>query len=162
MRGKSKSDRIVHHDIDENGDLERVWGDDAGTISTYANAFNYNVSGAIEKMRLGNGRWETAQYNTRLQITKIGLGMGSNSQDLLKLEFDYGTNTQNNGNLREQKITVPTLGSTSGFAATQEYSYDALNRLLVAEEKISNSTTWKQTFTMDRYGNRRYDAAMMF
>lgn len=109
-------------------------------------------------MRLGNGRWETAHYNSRQQITRVGLGTGSNTQNLLKLELDYGDNTENNGNLLEQKITVPTVGVTAGFTATQEYSYDALNRLLVAEEKILSSTTWKQTFTMDRYGNRRYDA----
>lgn len=81
------SGREINHEIDENGDLERVWGNKSGTISTYANAFNYNVSGAIESMRLGNGKWETAQYNSRQQITKIGLGTGANTQNLLKLEL---------------------------------------------------------------------------
>ena len=83
------SGREINHEINADGDLSRVWGDNSGTISTYANAFNYNVSGAIEKVRLGNGRWETAQYNSRMQITQIGLGMGSSTQNRLKL-FDRG------------------------------------------------------------------------
>jgi len=110
-------------------------------------------------MKLGNGKWETAVYNNRMQVTQIGLGTGSNNASLLKLEYNYGTNTQNNGSIREQKITVPTVGGTSGFTATQTYTYDDLNRLSVAEEKVSGNTTWKQTFTIDRYGNRRFDAA---
>ena len=61
--------------------------------------------------------------------------------------------------MREQKITVPTVGQATGFTATQTYLYDDLNRLQSAEEKVSGSTTWKQTFTIDRYGNRRFDAA---
>ncbi|MFH4338806.1 hypothetical protein WAJ35_25855, partial [Acinetobacter baumannii] len=33
----------------------------------------------------------------------------------------------------------------------------SLNRLKSAEEIISSQTSWKQTFTFDRYGNRRFD-----
>ncbi len=149
------SGRTVNYDINADGDLSRVWGQKASTVTTYANAFNYNVSGAVEKMRLGNGKWETAQYNDRLQITQIGLGAGSNDTSLLKLEYGYGNNTLNNGNLRSQKI------SFNGLAQPfeQTYTYDDLNRLQVAEEKVSGNTTWKQTFTIDRYGNRRFDDA---
>ena len=106
-------------------------------------------------MQLGNGRWETESYNNRLQVTQIGLGSTNSTQNLLKLEYSYGTNTQNNGNLREQKITVP--GITNPFI--QSYTYDDLNRLQSAEEKVLTTTTWKQTFTIDRYGNRKFDAA---
>ena len=105
-------------------------------------------------MQLGNGRWETYSYNNRQQITQIGLGTTDSTQDLLKLEYGYGTATENNGSLRSQKI------SFSGLASPfeQTYTYDDLNRLQVAEEKVSGSTTWKQTFTIDRYGNRRFDS----
>lgn len=65
--------------------------------------------------------------------------------------------TKDYGSMREQKITVPTANGTAGFTATQTYSYDALNRLGSAEETIAGSTTWKQTFEIDRYGNRRFD-----
>ncbi len=73
----------------------------------------------------------------------------------MKLEYGYGTNTQNNGSLRSQKISFN--GLTQPFEQT--YAYDDLNRLLSAEEKVNNATTWKQTFQYDRYGNRRFDAA---
>ena len=43
---------------------------------------------------------------------------------------------------------------------TQSYVYDSLNRLQIAEEKdVSNQATWKQTYTFDRYGNRRFNQA---
>ncbi len=59
--------------------------------------------------------------------------------------------------MREQKITVPTVGATSGFTAIQTYTYDDLNRLGSATETISSTQTWKQTFEYDRYGNRRFN-----
>ena len=65
----------------------------------------------------------------------------------------------NNGSMKTQTITVPTVGGDTGFTATQSYAYDSLNRLQSAAETVSGSQTWKQTFTFDRYGNRRFDAA---
>jgi RHS repeat-associated protein len=66
--------------------------------------------------------------------------------------------------IREQKITVPTVGANPGFTATQTFSYDSLNRIQSATENLtptggSSTQTWKQTFSIDRYGNRRFDAA---
>jgi hypothetical protein len=73
--------------------------------------------------------------------------------------LSYGTTTQNNGSLREQKITVPQVGGNQGFTAIQSYTYDDLNRIQSATETISGNQTWKQAFVIDRYGNRRFDAA---
>ena len=36
----------------------------------------------------------------------------------------------------------------------QTYAYDALNRLQSAEEAVGATSTWKQVYTYDRYGNR--------
>ncbi|MDI1240474.1 MAG: RHS repeat-associated core domain-containing protein [bacterium] len=113
-------------------------------------------------MRLGNGKWENTVFNSRLQPIQIGLGNGVNSQNVLKLEYSYGT-TQNNGNVQSQTITIP--GVTLPFV--QNYTYDSLNRLESAEEKPSgwsNCTAdptkcWKQTFKYDRYGNRNFNTA---
>jgi hypothetical protein len=63
-----------------------------------------------------------------------------------------------------QTITVPTVGTITGFTAVQNYSYDQLNRLKDATEMItphggSQTQSWKQTFTFDRYGNRNFDEA---
>jgi hypothetical protein len=110
---------------------------------------------AVEKMKLGNSRWETAQYNNRQQITQIGLGSGAGDTSLLKLEYGYGTSSQNNGSLREQTISFDGLADPF----EQTYTYDDLNRLQVAEEKVDGATTWKQTFEIDRYGNRRFDTS---
>ncbi len=61
--------------------------------------------------------------------------------------------------MTKQTITVPTVGASTGFTAVQNYTYDSLNRLKSAEETISSQTSWKQTFTFDRYGNRNFDEA---
>lgn len=148
------SGRTVSYEFDQDGDLARIAGQTANGAKTYANSFKYNSSGAIESMRLGNGKWETARYNERLQIMQIGLGNSSADASLLNLEYGYGTNEQNNGSLRSQKI------SFNGLAQPFEqiYTYDDLNRLLSAEETVNNQTTWRQSFIYDRYGNRRFDA----
>ncbi len=74
----------------------------------------------------------------------------------MKLNFDYGL-ADNNGNVKSQAITTPTVGNVAGFTATQNYTYDSLNRLKSAVETIPNQTGWKQTFIYDRYGNRTFD-----
>ena len=70
-------------------------------------------------MQLGNGLWETEEYNERLQVKQIGLGMTDSTQGLLKLEYAYNTtgNDDDNGALLEQKITVPAVGTNLTFHA---------------------------------------------
>ena len=157
------SQRKVQVTLNQNGDLSQVQSkkDANHGYWTYANNFSRDSAGNVTKMQLGNFRWETASFNNRQQVTQIGLGSLNNSQDLLKLEYSYATpsTTNNNGSLREQKITVPTVGSTSGFTATQSYAYDYLNRLGSATETVSSTQTWKQTFSYDAFGNRRFDTS---
>ena len=124
-----------------------------GSWQTRANNFTYNAAGAVTSMQLGNGRWESTQFNSRLQPTQIALGTTQNATDLLKLNYSYGT-TDNNGNVQSQTITVP--GVAHPFV--QAYTYDELNRLKSATETQNGTQTWKQTFTFDRYGNRNFDA----
>ncbi len=149
------SGRTVKTDYNQDGDVSSIWGTVGTQNRLYVNGISYNSSGAMERLRLGNGKWETMIYNNRLQVTEIGLGSSATDKSLLKLEYDYGTNTQNNGSLRSQKISFS--GLSQPFEQT--YIYDDLNRLQSAEEKVSTTTTWKQTFTYDRYGNRRFDTA---
>ncbi len=153
------SGRVVKNTLDNDGELAQVQSKKANdTFRNYANSFNYTASGAVSSMRLGNGLWENTSFNARLQPTQIGLGSGATSQNLLKLNYDYGS-TANNGNVQSQTITVPTVGANTGFTATQTYTYDSLNRLKDAKEMIGTTETWKQTFTFDRYGNRNFDEA---
>ncbi len=153
------SGRVVKNTLDNDGDLQQVQSKKANdTFRNYANSFNYTAAGAVSAMRLGNGRWENTQFNSRLQPIQIGLGSSATNQSLLKLNYDYGS-TDNNGNVKSQTITVPMNGANTGFTAIQTYTYDSLNRLKDAKEMIGTAQTWKQTFTFDRYGNRRFDEA---
>ena len=107
-------------------------------------------------MQLGNGKWESTRFNSRLQPTQIALGTVQSRTDKFRLDYSYGTTT-NNGNVQSQTIAVPTVGSNQGFTATQSYTYDSLNRLKDAKEMIGTIEAWKQTFVYDRYGNRNFD-----
>ena len=163
------STRVVKNTLNADGELSQVQSKKNANSGywTYADNFTYNASGAVTKMQLGNGHWETAEYDDkRLQVKMIGLGTTSGDQNLLRLDFEYtgpspSTNIadRNNGGMRKQTITVPTVGSNQTFTATQTYTYDSLNRIQSATETIGGTQTWKQTFSIDRYGNRRFDAA---
>jgi RHS repeat-associated protein len=168
------SGRVVKNTLSNDGDLSQVQSRKANdTFRNYANSFNYTAAGAVSSMRLGNGKWENTTFNSRLQPIQIGLGSSATNQDLLKLDYEYGVlNTgtgqviagTNNGNLAKQTITVQNTATVNGFSATQYYAYDSLNRIQTASENLTPNgqaayNFWKQTFTYDRFGNRRFDAA---
>lgn len=128
----------------------------AGAAATDpTNRIKYAAHGAVEEMKLGNGLWEHATFNTRLQAVQIGLGTASTDSSRLRLDLGYGT-TNNNGNLRSQSITI-----AGSLTLSQNYVYDDLNRLDTAREvKPVNGTeteTWKQRFTYDQFGNRAFN-----
>ena len=135
------SGRVVKNVLDNDGNLSQVQSKKAnGTFQNYANSFSYTAAGAVSSMRLGNGKWESTTFNSRLQPTQIALGASAGNTNLLKLDYSYGS-TQNNGNVQTQTITVPTVGINPGFTATQTYNYDSLNRLKQATEEISGGRT---------------------
>jgi RHS repeat-associated protein len=150
------SGRIVKNVLNNDGTLELVESkkNSSSGYWSYANSFTYNPAGAVTSMQLGNGRWESTQFNSRLQPTRIALGTTPGALDKLQLDYTYST-TANNGNVQSQTITVPGMN----YPLVQAYTYDSLNRLSAATETSNSSQTWKQTFTYDRYGNRRFDEA---
>lgn len=155
--------RVVKNTFDQDGKLSQVQSkkNSAAGYWKYAGKFLRDAAGNVTKMQLGNGLWETASFNERLQVKQIGLGTVGSIQNRLKLEFSYDSTSSgrdNNGSLRKQTITVPAAGPTPGFTAVQTYAYDDLNRLIMAEEKVASVTRWKQTFEIDRFGNREIDA----
>ena len=160
------SGRVVRNVLDNDGELSVVQSKkntNAG-FWNYAQHLTYTAAGAVSSMQLGNGRWESTVFNSRLQPEQIALGSTKNATDKLKLNFSYTTtptSTDNNGNILSQTVTVPTEtrgGMTyDGFTATQTYTYDSLNRIKTAEETIPGQTGWKQTYKYDRYGNRNFD-----
>ncbi len=100
---------------------------------------------------------ESAQFNSRFQITQIGLGNSPTDTGLWKINYDYGElnpdgttvdASKNIGQIAKQTITVP----TTNFVQT--FRYDAVNRLTEAKEATGGSQNWIQTFGYDLYGNR--------
>ena len=151
------SGREVNNFFDDAGDVSAVSGRvPTKSYRTYISNIDYDFTstGATSQVQLGNGRWESTEFNKRLQPTQIALGTTQGATNLLKLNYSYGS-TNNNGNMVSQTITVPTVGENDGFTAVQNYTYDGLNRLLNATETSNSTTTWQQTFTYDRFGNRQ-------
>ncbi|MBK7706139.1 MAG: hypothetical protein IPJ30_10240 [Acidobacteria bacterium] len=148
------SGRAVRNTLDNDGDLIQVQSRKANdTLRNYANGFTYTAAGAVAAMRLGNGKWESTEFNSRLQPTRIGLGGSASDQSLLKLDYTYGVivngqlhTAKNNGNIQSQTTTVPTVGTSTGFMAVQTYNYDALNRIDEAKEVIGSTEIWKQDY----------------
>lgn len=152
------SGRVVKNTLDENGDLATVESrkNIDSPLTVYLDQIKYTASGDVKESRLGNGLWETTAYNSRLQVKQIGLGNSNTDSSLLKIEYGYGAALQNNGALREQKISNSSLTQP----IVQSYDYDNLNRLQSSVETYNGGTqSWKQTFSYDRFGNRRFDAA---
>jgi RHS repeat-associated protein len=135
-------------------------GDDPA-VADNPHVIAYTAGGVTTTMRLGNGLWEQTAYNSRLQPTRIGLGTSISDSSVLRLDYAYGSavggtpdQTKNNGNLLRQTITAPGLPTP----LVQTYAYDAVNRLQSAEEQSGATTNWRQVYSYDRYGNRRFGA----
>ena len=158
------SGRVVTQSYNNDGSLNSVTGSLASVAKTYASGFAYTAHGAVKELQLGNSRWETISYNSRLQPTQIGLGTSRTDTSLWRVNYDYGiynsaTNafdqTKNNGNVARQSIIV----QQSNVSFVQDYTYDSLNRLKTAQETGNGTQTWKQAFLYDRFGNRTFDTA---
>ncbi|MBD0369932.1 MAG: RHS repeat protein [Pyrinomonadaceae bacterium] len=157
------SGRVIETEYDTAGRISGVKKQNGnyyagGAPTDTANRIQYGAHGGITALKLGNGLWERTGFNSRLQPVEIKLGTSSvdaneASADRLKLTYSYGT-SDNNGNVRSQSITVPTIGTANGFTATQSYSYDQLNRL----KTYSETNGLSQTFDYDRWGNRAITA----
>ncbi|MGB7200672.1 MAG: RHS repeat-associated core domain-containing protein [Pyrinomonadaceae bacterium] len=154
------SGRVVNHEYDASGDIARISGRPTATATEqmYATGFSYFADGKIERLKLGNGLWESAKLNSRLQATEIAMGHSVGDGSLMKLNYEYGElntdgsvdTTKNAGNIAKQTV------SFSGLAHpfVQTYKYDSLDRIKEAIEKVNGVQTWKQTFGYDIYGNR--------
>jgi RHS repeat-associated protein len=157
------SGRVVKNEFNSDGDLRRVFGqvNTNAVERTYLNNLSYTAAGGIERMKLGNGKWETAKFNERLQVTELGLGNGSNDTSLWKVNYEYGE--LENGTINAAKNTGNIAKQTLNFAGlpsplVQIYKYDSLYRLTEAKEVSGTASNapqnWIQNFGYDRYGNR--------
>ncbi len=152
------SGRVVKNEFETDGDLAKVTSQKAGgsVYAPYASNISYSAAGAVTSMRLGNGKWENASFNSRLQPVQLGLGASMADTGLWKVNYEYGelqTNgsvdvVKNNGNIAKQTLNVP------GTNFVQAYKYDPLNRLTEAKETTGTTQNWIQQFGYDVYGNR--------
>ena len=150
--------RVVTNTFDNKGDLSKIDGLQGGTNKNYADQLTYASDGRLEKLKVGNGLWEAAKFNNRLQVTEIGLGVSATNLNLWKINLEYGvlnTNgtvdtTKNAGNIAKQTISF----NSASQDFVQTYKYDSLDRLIEAKEESGSSQNWLQTFGYDRYGNR--------
>jgi YD repeat-containing protein len=148
------SGKVVRNFFESDGDLAKVVKNGKVLISN----FDYTSSGGIKSLKLGNGRFETAEFNSRQQLTQIGLGSTATANDLWKVNYSYGElagngvdviDSKNTGNIAKQVITLPNA------TFTETYRYDSLDRIKEAKETAANNqTTWQQSWNYDRFGNR--------
>jgi YD repeat-containing protein len=144
------SGRVVRNTYNNDDRLSAVSSKSASqsAFQVYADSFAYTAWGAISNVRLGNGRWESRQFNSRLQVTRISLGNSQNAGDLLSVNYDYGEfdaggNLQadkNSGNIARQTINF--TGLAQPFVQT--YKYDSLNRLSEATEMSADPQTFNR------------------
>ena len=155
------SGRVVKNEFEADGDLSRIYGkvNANSPEKTYANNFTYTADGKIKSLQLGNSLWESAQFNSRLQVTELNLGRSATDGSLWKLAYEYGElqadgatvdATKNTGNIAKQTISFDGLAQPF----VQAFRYDALYRLTQARETSGGNQTWLQNFGYDRYGNR--------
>jgi RHS repeat-associated protein len=148
------SGKVVRNFLESDGDLGKVVKNGKVLISD----FDYTASGGIKSLKLGNGRFETTEFNSRHQVTQIGLGSTVAANDLWKVNYSHGElaangldveTSKNIGNIAKQVITIPNA------TFTQTYRYDSLNRIKEAKETAANNViTWQQSWDYDRFGNR--------
>jgi hypothetical protein len=134
------SGRVVKNTFKTDGDLLKVESKKGGAsaFGLYVSDFSYTAAGAIKSLRLGNGRWETAKFNDRLQIKELGLGSSANTAEDWKVNYSYGE-FDTNGNLIETKNTGNIAKQTISFNGlsnpfVQTYKFASLSRLNKAEE----------------------------
>ena len=169
------SGHTASHIYDQAGRLFSVSGNlGDGNSRTYATGILYAATGGLVKEQFGTTTpiYNKLFYNSRGQLAEIRASTSYTSPT------DYDANRgaiinnyssqctglclnssmpDNNGNLRQQDIQIPSASTRS-----QYYDYDSLNRLKFAREVVSAVEQWKQQFIYDRWGNRLIDTAVTY
>jgi RHS repeat-associated protein len=143
------SERQVDYSVDNAGRTNKI----TAGATTYANvtgpsqcmAHPFTADGRIAQMQLGNGLWETRDYQTSGNTpTSYNLGTSACGIDVLRLEYNFDATGYNNGNVVSQSIYRP------GGNWYQSFQYDGVNRL----SKANESGGFNQTYGYDQHGNR--------
>ncbi len=143
------SNRLASSTYDTAGRLSAVTG--------YASGMLYTAHNALRQVTLGSGLLQTTTFNDRLQPTGIVLDRPSPFERLLSLSYSYTPN----GNVTNHTLIAPGLSVRS-----QDFTYDAFNRLKIAVENRQSASvqcpdpvgsTWCEKYGYDQYGNRWVD-----
>ena len=112
----------------------QVTGARNGVNSSYGLGISYAAQGAPNYLRYGNSLVRTQQFNTRLQAVALQDAInGSADAILLQLLPDWGS-TANNGTLQNLIENNGGPGYPVFLTFTQNFSYDAVNRLSAASD----------------------------
>jgi RHS repeat-associated protein len=147
---------------------------EGGTSRNYTSAISYSPFGGMAHEELGTATaiHNKYLYNVRGQIAEIRAGTtyadtSDTSWNRGAIINHYGTQNcwgascndpNNNGNLRAQDVFIPLVDTPQPqggqwTAVSQQFDYDALNRL----QDVHEGSNWYQTFHYDRWGNRTID-----
>ncbi len=159
------SGRTVNYAYDAAGRLNSAAGNLGGAQRNYSTGIVYDAGGRMTQEQFGTttALFNKLFYNVRGQLAEIRVGTTGNNTDWERgaiINHYSNTNcwgaacnsTNNNGNLMKQEIHIP--GQDMKW---QQYGYDRLNRLTSVREVMNGNDQWRQTFTYDRFGNRRID-----
>jgi RHS repeat-associated protein len=128
---------------------------------SYASGAAYSPSGALASLTNASGLASRFYYNSRLQPCRISVrsgGAGPTScadtahiGNLLDYTYNFSLGTADNGN-------VTSITNNRDNTRSQNFTYDALNRLATAQTQttgvtIPNSNCWGLTFGYDAWGN---------
>jgi RHS repeat-associated protein len=145
-----------------------VDGQHPSPLATVDSSVAYWPTGALRKVGLGNGLYETAAYNNRLQSCRMNVNSTSTyvltqctdslpSSNVLDFTYGYNSGTSNNGN-------VASWSATGQQAFNRSFAYDSLNRISQMQETSGNQESCKPSssptnpytlsWTIDPWGNR--------
>jgi RHS repeat-associated protein len=152
------SGKKVFQEFGLDGKLRRLSGTDQDGTRTYSNGIAYAADGKTARMRFGNGRWETADFDPSGRLQRTGIGASSGDTSLWRAAYEYGEidpegeidTDRTNGSIT--RITVRLEGWPDAFK--QVFRYDPLKRLSDAVESSAAGEAWSQHFAYDRFGNR--------
>jgi YD repeat-containing protein len=143
------SGRRVYYGTDDAGRTDRVYMPGKSYVDMTGITNPYTPDGRMAQMELGNGLWETRDYQNHQTLytsTIYSLGNTPGGGEVTQLEYRFSPD-ENNGNVEQQII------HRQGFSGwTQAYEYDGANRLSSASE----TGGFGRTYDYDRHGNRYY------
>ena len=123
LEEKYPSGRVDKNFLDADGGLSAVSSKiTVGQTKLMASSFDYTAAGAVRKLKLGNGLWETSQVDERFQLKQVGLGTTATNNNLFKIDYEYGElnsdgttvdTSKNIGMIAKTTTTIPTTTSSS-------------------------------------------------